>query len=81
MIDIWIVIDYKLLNMIYTKLITGAFLLLSIIYYGMVIGQLFGWWKITCRIFTFTRLCIPFYYWFAPQKENKHCQTNKTEKL
>lgn len=66
--------------MIYAKLITGAFVLLAMIYYGMAVGQLFGWWKITYRTFTFYRLCIPFYYWIAPQKENKHYQTNKTNK-
>lgn len=57
--------------MIYARIILGAAILLAAIYNAMVIGQLFGAWKITQRQITFTKLCIPFYYWIVSQKANK----------
>lgn len=57
--------------MIYARLLLGAFILLAIIYYAMVVGQLFGAWKITQRPITFAKLCIPFYYWAVSQTTNK----------
>lgn len=57
--------------MIYARIILGAFILLASIYYAMVLGQLFGVCKITQRQITFTKLCIPFYYWIVSQKVNK----------
>lgn len=62
--------------MIYARLLLGAFIVLALIYYVMVIGQLFGAWKITQRPITFAKLCMPFYYWMVSQKINK--PTNKT---
>lgn len=52
-------------NMIYTRFILGAVVLLIIIYYLMVVGQLFGVWKITDREIKFINLVIPFYYWMV----------------
>lgn len=57
--------------MIYARIILGALTLLIAVYYAMVVGQLFGAWKITQRQFTFTKLCVPFYYWIVSQKVNK----------
>lgn len=37
----------------------------------MVIGQLFGKWKITNREIKFSYLCIPFYYWIVSQEKKK----------
>lgn len=51
--------------MIYTRFILGAVVLLIIIYYLMVVGQLFGVWKITDREIKFINLVIPFYYWMV----------------
>lgn len=49
--------------MLYTKLILGALVILLIIYYIMIVGQLFGIIKITNKSVKFTKLIIPFYYW------------------
>lgn len=65
--------------MIYIRIIMGTFILLTIVYYTMVIGHLFGAWKMTNRPFTFIKLCIPFYYWAVLQNINKK-SNNKTKK-
>lgn len=57
--------------MIYARIILGALILLVAIYYAMMVGQLFGSWRITQRPITFARLSIPFYYWMVSQKTNK----------
>ena len=57
--------------MIYARVLLGAFILLAAIYFAMVIGQLFGKWKITQRPISFAKLCVPFYYWIVTQKINK----------
>lgn len=57
--------------MIYARIILMALIVLSLIYYGMIVGQLFGKWKITRRKLTLGRLCIPFYYWIVSQNSNK----------
>lgn len=49
--------------MIYTKFVFGIVVILLVIYYVMIIGQLFGFWKITNQKLKFIKLCIPFYYW------------------
>lgn len=54
--------------MIYARLILGAVILLAMIYYVMIVGQLFGVWKITQRQISFIKLCVPFYYWMVSQK-------------
>ncbi len=51
--------------MIYARLIFLAFMLLATIYYIMIVGQLFGLWKITVRKISFNKLIIPFYYWIG----------------
>ena len=45
--------------MIYARVLLAAFVVLAVIYYVMVIGQLFGKWKITNREIKFSYLCIP----------------------
>lgn len=57
--------------MIYARVLLAAFVVLVVIYYVMVIGQLFGKWKITNREIKFSLLCIPFYYWMVSQEEKK----------
>ena len=57
-------------NMAYFRIITAIVILLMAIYYSMVVGQLFGFWKITYRKISFIKLCIPFYYWMVSQKSN-----------
>ena len=57
-------------NMAYFRIITAVVVLLMAIYYVMVVGQLFGFWKITYRKISFIKLCIPFYYWMVSQKSN-----------
>jgi hypothetical protein len=57
--------------MIYARVLLAAFVVLVVIYYVMVIGQLFGKWKITHREIKFSLLCIPFYYWMVSQEEKK----------
>lgn len=57
--------------MIYARVLLAAFVVLAVIYYVMVIGQLFGKWKITNREIKFSYLCIPFYYWMVSQEEKK----------
>lgn len=57
--------------MIYARVLLLAFIVLAVIYYIMVIGQLFGKWKITNREIKFSCLCIPFYYWMVSQEEKK----------
>ncbi|WCF57275.1 SPFH-domain/band7-family protein [Bacteroides phage PhiCrAssBcn19] len=57
--------------MIYARVLLAAFVVLAVIYYVMVIGQLFGKWKITNREIKFSLLCIPFYYWMVSQEEKK----------
>lgn len=49
--------------MIYTRFVFGIIVILLIIYYVMIIGQLFDMWKITKNKLVFIKLCIPFYYW------------------
>lgn len=51
--------------MLYAKLILGAIVALLIIYYVMIVGQLFGSWKITNKKIKFNKLIIPFYYWMV----------------
>lgn len=57
--------------MIYARVLLLAFIVLAVIYYIMVIGQLFSKWKITNREIKFSFLCIPFYYWMVSQEEKK----------
>lgn len=57
--------------MIYTRFISIAIVILAFIYYVMVIGQLFGAWKVTNRPIKFANLCIPFYYWAVSQSPKK----------
>lgn len=57
--------------MIYARVLLLAFIVLAVIYYIMVIGQLFDKWKITNREIKFSCLCIPFYYWMVSQEEKK----------
>lgn len=54
--------------MLYLRLIIGGTILLALIYYIMLVGQCFGLWKITMRELTFSKMCIPFYYWIVSQK-------------
>lgn len=49
--------------MFYSKLILGAIVILLIIYYIMVTGQLYGVFKFTNKSIKFKKLVIPFYYW------------------
>lgn len=42
--------------MIYARVLLAAFVVLAVIYYVMVIGQLFGKWKITNREIKFSLL-------------------------
>ena len=56
--------------MAYFRIITAIVVLLMTVYYAMVVGQLFGFWKITYRKISFIKLCIPFYYWVVSQKSN-----------
>lgn len=51
--------------MIYSKLILGAIVVLFIIYYIMMIGQLIGIWKVTDAEIKFNKLIIPFFYWMV----------------
>lgn len=51
--------------MLYSRLILGAIVVLLIIYYVMVVGQLFGGWKITNSKIKFNKLIIPFFYWMV----------------
>lgn len=62
--------------MIYARILLGAFVLLALIYYSMVVGHLFGAWKITRRQITFAKLCIPFYYWAVSQETKKQPTKN-----
>lgn len=57
--------------MIYARIILIATIVLLCIYYAMLMGQLWGKWKITYRKITFIKSCIPFFYWIVSQK-NKH---------
>lgn len=57
--------------MIYIRIIMSTLILLIIVYYVMIIGHLFGAWKITRHAVTFTKLCIPFYYWAVSQNINQ----------
>jgi len=57
--------------MIYTRFISIAVVILAFIYYVMVVGQLFGAWKVTNRPIKFINLCIPFYYWMVSQNPKK----------
>lgn len=61
----------NVVNMIYTRLIMIALIVLMFIYYAMVIGQLSGWWKITNRKMKFVNLCVPFYYWVVSQNPKR----------
>ena len=66
--------------MIYARVLLAAFIVLAVIYYVMVIGQLFGKWKITNREIKFSLLCIPFYYWMVSQEEKKQVKEKLTLK-
>lgn len=55
-------------NMAYFRLITIVVVLLMFLYYTMIVGHLFGFWKITNKKVSFVKLCIPFYYWIVSQK-------------
>lgn len=66
--------------MIYARVLLAAFVVLAVIYYVMVIGQLFGKWKITNREIKFSLLCIPFYYWMVSQEEKKQVKEKLTLK-
>lgn len=57
--------------MLYTKLILGAVVILLIIYYIMVVGQLCDALKFTNRQIKFKKLVIPFYYWVDMEKKRK----------
>lgn len=57
--------------MIYTRFISIAVVVLAFIYYVMIVGQLFGGWKVTNRKIKFINLCIPFYYWIVSQNAKK----------
>lgn len=46
----------------------------------MIIGHLFDAWKVTHRKITFTKLCIPFYYWAVSQSDNNKKFNNKKER-
>ena len=63
--------------MIYARVLLAAFVVLAVIYYVMVIGQLFGKWKITNREIKFSYLCVPFYYWMVSQEEKKQVKRKK----
>lgn len=56
--------------MAYFRIITAVVVILMLVYYAMIVGQLFGFWKITYRKILFIKLCIPFYYWIVSQKTN-----------
>ena len=56
-------------NMAYFRFITTIAVLLMFLYYAMIVGQLFGFWKITNKEISFVKLCIPFYYWIVSQKK------------
>lgn len=66
--------------MIYARVLLAAFVVLAVIYYVMVIGQLFGKWKITNREIKFSLLCIPFYYWMVSQEDKKQIKKKKDGK-
>lgn len=51
--------------MLYARIILIAFILLLVLYYAMVVGQLFGLFKMTSRKIKFSGLIIPFYYWIV----------------
>lgn len=55
--------------MAYFRVITAIIVVLMTVYYAMVVGQLFGFWKITNKEISFVKLCIPFYYWVVSQKK------------
>lgn len=57
--------------MIYARVLSVAILILLVSYYVMIIGQLFGLWKLTDRKIGFSSLCVPFYYWIVPQQEEQ----------
>jgi hypothetical protein len=63
--------------MIYARVLLFAFIVLAVIYYVMVIGQLYGKWRVTNREIKFINLCIPFYYWMVSQEE-KQVKKKKT---
>lgn len=66
--------------MIYARVLLAAFVVLAVIYYVMVIGQLFGKWKITNREIRFSLLCIPFCYWMVSQEEKRQVKEKPTLK-
>lgn len=67
--------------MIYLRLLVTVFCCMTAIYYLMIVGHLFGVWKMTRRTVTFAKLCIPFYYWAVSQNnKNKKCNPKKEEK-
>lgn len=66
--------------MIYARVLFVALLILLLSYYIMVIGQLFGLWKLTDRRIGFSSLCVPFYYWIVPQQEKEMKVKQKKQK-
>ncbi len=63
--------------MIYARILLIALTVLAAIYYVMIVGHLFGKWKITQRSITFKKLCVPFFYWIVPQHINKKQKSKK----
>ena len=57
--------------MIYARVLFFAFVVLAVVYYVMMIGQLYGMWKVTDKEIKFSNLCIPFFYWIVSQEEDK----------
>lgn len=57
--------------MIWLRILILAFAYLCIMYYVMLVLQLFGCIKFTNRNMTFLRCMLPFYFWVMPQDEVK----------
>ena len=56
-------------DMSYFRLLSIILVVLMLLYYGMIVGHLFGFWKITHKEIVFTKACIPFYYWIVSQQK------------
>lgn len=52
------------------KLIAFLLIILALIYYFMLMLQVSGLVTFTNRKLTPSRMFIPFYYWFAPNRES-----------
>jgi hypothetical protein len=48
--------------MLYIRILFLMFIVLYVIYYILVIGHLFGLWKLTNETMKFSKVIIPFYY-------------------